>query len=80
MEIRKYSIGQFAKLINRTEQTLRNWDKSGRLKPAYVDKTTGYRYYTDEQLKIYNGEKTKDKQVIGYCRVSSLKQKNALDR
>jgi predicted site-specific integrase-resolvase len=80
MEIRKYSIGQFAKLINRTEQTLRNWDKSGKLKPAYVDEVTGYRYYTDEQLKIYNGEKVKSKQTIGYCRVSSQKQKEALDR
>ncbi len=31
-----YSIGEFAKLIGRTEQTLRNGDKSNRLKPAYV--------------------------------------------
>lgn len=80
MDIRKYSIGQFAKLINRSEQTLRNWDKSGKLKPMYVDKTTGYRYYTDEQLRLYNGEKIKDKAIIGYCRVSSKKQKNALER
>lgn len=80
MEIRKYSIGQFAKLINRTEQTLRNWDKSGKLKPAYVDKDTGYRYYTEKQLKEYNGENIREKQVIGYCRVSSLKQKDALNR
>lgn len=80
MDIRKYSIGQFAKLINRSEQTLRNWDKSGKLKPMYVDKTTGYRYYTDEQLRLYNGEKVKDKAIIGYCRVSSQKQKPALER
>lgn len=50
------------------------------MKPAYIDKDTGYRYYTDEQLKIYNGEKVKDKQIIGYCRVSSQKQKEALNR
>lgn len=80
MDIRKYSIGQFAKLINRSEQTLRNWDKSGKLKPIYVDEVTGYRYYTDEQLWLYNGEKIKDKAIIGYCRVSSQKQKPALER
>jgi len=80
MDIRKYSIGQFAKLINRSEQTLRNWDKSGKLKPIYVDEVTGYRYYTDEQLRLYNGEKIKDKVIIGYCRVSSQKQKPALER
>ena len=80
MDIRKYSTGQFAKLINRSEQTLRNWDKSGKLKPAYTDPVTHYRYYTDEQLRQYNGEKLKEKQVIGYCRVSSHKQKEALIR
>ena len=80
MDIRKYSIGQFAKLINRSEQTLRNWDKSDKLKPIYVDEVTGYRYYTDEQLRLYNGEKIKDKAIIGYCRVSSQKQKPALER
>ncbi|MEW6698585.1 MAG: IS607 family transposase, partial [Bacillota bacterium] len=28
-----YSIGEFAKLISRTEQTLRNWDRLGKFKP-----------------------------------------------
>ena len=27
-----YSIGQFSKLIGKTNQTLRNWDKDGTLK------------------------------------------------
>ncbi len=30
--MKKYSIGQFAKKINKTQQTLRNCDKSGKLK------------------------------------------------
>lgn len=40
-------IGKIVKSLGVTEQTLRNWDKSGRLKPAYVAET-GYRYYSDE--------------------------------
>ena len=34
--MKRYSIGQFAKEINVTVQTLRNWDHTGKLKPDYV--------------------------------------------
>ncbi len=79
--MKKYSIGKFAKMINRTEQTLRNWDKSDKLKPEYVDPKSGYRYYTDKQLREFNGQTNIEKKiVIGYCRVSGNKQKEALER
>ncbi len=79
--MKRYSIGQFAKKINKTQQTLRNWDKSGKLKPEIVDEKTGYRYYTEKQVKdFYGGVTSKERIVIGYCRVSSAKQKEALER
>ena len=31
-------MGEFSKLIGRTQQTLRNWDKNGVLKPAHIAK------------------------------------------
>lgn len=76
-----YSIGEFAKLIGKTEQTLRNWDKNNILKPAYVA-PSGFRYYSDEQLNQILGinKVIKSKKVIGYCRVSSQKQKDDLER
>ena len=77
-----FSIGEFAKKIGVTIQTLRNWDKSGKLKPSYISKG-GFRYYSDSQLKNLLGLKiveNKEKIVIGYCRVSSNKQKNDLER
>lgn len=77
-----YSIGQFAKLIGKTEQTLRNWDKKDVLKPHHVI-ASGYRYYSQEQLNHFLGiqNKTqKERKVIGYCRVSSPKQKDDLER
>ena len=76
-----YSIGEFAKLIAKTQQTLRNWDKSGYLKPAYIA-PSGFRYYSDEQLNQILGinKKITNKKVIGYCRVSSQKQKGDLER
>ena len=62
------SIGKMAKSLGVTEQTLRNWDKSGRLKPAYVAET-GYRYYSDEQLAKAKGlfyEGSHERYVLGY--------------
>jgi predicted site-specific integrase-resolvase len=80
--LKYYSIGAFAKTIGKTTKTLRNWDKTERLKPARVE-STGYRYYSQEQLNHFLGIKgieTKTKKVIGYCRVSSHKQKDDLQR
>ncbi|KZL90446.1 IS607 family transposase [Clostridium magnum] len=78
-----YSIGEFAKLIGKTEQTLRNWDKNGTLKPHHVVES-GYRYYSQEQLNHFFGFKNNNaeqkRRVIGYCRVSSNKQKDDLER
>ncbi len=78
--MKRYSIGQFAKKINVSQQTLRNWDKQGKLKPQIVDEKTRYRYYTDLQLNEYYGIQSKERIVVGYCRVSSQKQKEALTR
>ena len=77
-----YSIGEFAKAIGKTTKTLRNWDKNGKLKPVRVE-DTGYRYYSQEQLNHFLGIKSieaTNKKVIGYCRVSSHKQKDDLER
>ena len=77
-----YSIGQFAKEIGKTTKTLRNWDKEGKLKPARVEQS-GYRYYSQEQLNHCLGlkqENQRQKKIIGYCRVSSVKQKDDLER
>lgn len=48
------SVGEMATSLGVTTQTLRNWDKSGKLKPAYIAKS-GYRYYSEEQFKLATG-------------------------
>ena len=45
-----YTIGVFSKINKITTKTLRHYDEIGLLKPEHVDKFTGYRYYTTEQL------------------------------
>ena len=74
-----YTIHRFAKLVGVTPQTLRNWDKLGKLKPHHTT-TSGYRYYSQQQLNTVLGKHTVERIVIGYCRVSSKKQSDDLQR
>ncbi|UUV18963.1 MerR family transcriptional regulator [Fusobacteria bacterium ZRK30] len=48
--MKKYLIGEVARLHNITIETLRYYDKEDLFKPAYIDKENGYRYYFPEQL------------------------------
>ena len=74
-----YSIHAFSKILGVTPQTLRNWDRLGKLKPHHTSEN-GYRYYSQEQLdSILDNQKVK-RITIGYCRVSSSKQKDDLSR
>jgi DNA-binding transcriptional MerR regulator len=47
-------IGDFSKLSQVSIQTLRHYDDLGLLRPAEVDRFTGYRYYTASQLPRLN--------------------------
>ena len=76
-----YSSKTVTKLLGVTAQTLRNWDKEGKLKPSYI-KSNGYRYYSEESILSYTQERKTKKElnVIGYARVSSKKQSDDLER
>ena len=75
-----YSINKFSKILGVSAQTLRNWDKKGKLHPHHTS-SNGYRYYSHEQLnQVMNVKPNLDRIVIGYCRVSSNKQKDDLER
>jgi len=45
-----YQIGEFSKINRVTVKALRYYEKVGLLKPAYIDESNGYRYYSSEQL------------------------------
>lgn len=76
------TIGQAAKVLGVTVQTMRNWDKKGLLKPDELTRG-GDRRYKLETLKninkniIYNSDNLK---TIAYARVSSSDQKDDLVR
>jgi len=75
-----YSINEFSKILGVSAQTLRNWDNKGKLHPHHTS-SNGYRYYSHEQLnQVINIKPNLDRKIIGYCRVSSHKQKDDLGR
>ena len=76
-----YSSKDVTKILGVTAQTLRNWDKEGKLKPSYT-KSNGYRYYSEDVILSYTQERKtkKDINVVLYARVSSKKQQDDLER
>lgn len=47
-----YTIGETAKLLGVSTQTLRFYDKKKILSPVFIDSNTGYRYYSYKQFHI----------------------------
>lgn len=45
-------IGEFAKACNMPLSVLRYYDRCGLLKPVYIDRFTGYRYYAESQIAV----------------------------
>ena len=76
-----YSTKTVTQLLGVTAQTLRNWDKEGKLKPAYT-KSNGYRYYSEDDIMSYTKERDrkKEKKLIGYVKTSSLENEVSLTR
>jgi predicted site-specific integrase-resolvase len=76
-----YSIGQFSKLVGKSIQTLRLWDIENKLKPHHIS-DGGHRYYSENQVYLVTQQPIPNKTriVVGYCRVSSNKQKDDLER
>ena len=68
-------IGDFSRLSRVTVKALRYYDEIGLLKPVEVDRFTGYRYYSVDQLPRLNriivlktGEKIADGIPEAVCR------------
>jgi excisionase family DNA binding protein len=51
------SIGEAAEILNVTNETLRNWDRSGKLKPVRHP-VNGYRLYKRADLEALIGQIT----------------------
>ena len=77
MNTKLVKIGEAAKILGTTPDTLRKWDKSGELIPDRKTKS-GTRYYNINTL--LNNNQSDNKKTICYARVSSHDQKADLER
>src|SRR5512142_1406841 len=49
-----FTVGEFSRIGRVSKRLLRYYDEIGLLKPVHIDKFTGYRYYSAEQLPRLN--------------------------
>lgn len=49
-----FSVGETAKLVHMTSETLRHYDRIGLIKPSKTDEWTNYRYYTEQDIVRIN--------------------------
>ena len=63
-ETKLFKIGEVAKMLYVSMGTLRHYEQAGLLTPEYVDRKTGYRYYSARQLEVLN--------TIRYLRVLDM--------
>lgn len=77
------SIHKVSVILGVTPQTLRKWDDDGYFVPAQR-RSNGYRYYTKQQVEEFSEKlstvKNQYRKNVGYCRVSTSKQKDDLLR
>lgn len=59
-----FQIGDVARMFHLSVGSLRHYEKAGLLQPEYIDKKTGYRYYSIRQFECLN--------TIRYLRVLDL--------
>lgn len=49
-----FSVGEAARIVSTTNETLRHYDRIGLVRPSRRDEWTGYRYYTQQDIVRLN--------------------------
>ena len=71
-----YRINEFAKRIGRSVQTVRRWEREGKLTAKRLP--SGHRYFDESDVRALLGGVPDKKAMVVYCRVSSSGQKDDL--
>ena len=73
------TIGEAAKLLGVSTQTLRRWERTGRIQPP--ERTSGgQRRYDLQSIKGRTNNNVSNRKTVAYARVSSHDQKKDLER
>jgi len=71
-----YRINEFAKRVGRSVQTIRRWEREGKLTAKRLP--SGQRYFDESDVRLLLGGAPDKKSIVVYCRVSSDGQKDDL--
>jgi putative resolvase len=71
-----YRINEFAKRIGRSVQTVRRWEREGKLTAKRLP--SGQRYFDESDVRALMGGVPSKRAIVVYCRVSSAGQKDDL--
>nr|WP_320145187.1 helix-turn-helix domain-containing protein [uncultured Anaeromusa sp.] len=74
-----YTIGETAKLLGVTTQTLRHYEKIGILGPTHIDAQTGYRYYEFNQFHMIDRIKYLQYLGLSLGEIGSILKKGTVD-
>lgn len=69
-------MGEFAKRIGRSTQTIRRWEREGKLTAKRLP--SGHRYFDESDVRLMLGGAPAKRATVVYCRVSSAGQKDDL--
>ena len=73
-------ISEAAEILNVHPQTLRRWEKEGKIEPVRINGQRKYNMSDIQRLKSGDDEPSVERISIIYCRVSSRKQEEDLER
>lgn len=76
---RYYTIGETAKLLGVTTQTLRHYEKIGILEPKHISAETGYRYYEFNQFHVIDRIKYLQYLGLSLSKIGVIMKKGTVD-
>lgn len=74
-----YTIGETAKLLGVTTQTLRHYEKIGILEPSYTSSENGYRYYQFNQFHIVDRIKYLQHLGLSLSEITNIIKKGTIE-
>ena len=65
----KYKISEFAERVGRSTDTIRRWEREGKLTAKRLP--SGQRYFDESDVRALTGGTPVKQDIVVYCRVSS---------
>ena len=75
-----FLIGEAAKMVNMTSETLRHYDRIDLVKPSKYDEQTKYRYYTQQDIIRLNAVRALQMMDLPLQKIKTVLEYNDLEK